>query len=467
MSNIGLKVYNSFEFANTKQKNLQPMLEANLKIISALKEFLITVAENNEYKSYFRNTETDFTRRRKLSFEKLALLIVRLCKKTLSVEIETFFEEINSGSSCSVAAFCLQRMKLNPSFFYSWNMVLWMNFYAEYGSKVKRWRGFRILGCDGSNISLVNKPDLQHYFGGQSNQTCSFAIAKTFYCYDVLNRMILFPLIAPYRYGELRMAYDIIEHTYIEEDMLLIFDRNFSNYKIAALLQFKEREIKYVIRVKDNLNFSKQFVRSKKQSAVVEIFPSSSSIAGLKECGYNVQKDTPIRVRLIRVKLASGKIEVLMTNLWEEEGYAAGEFKILYSMRWGVESNICFQKNILQLESLSGLTPTSVIQDFYATVFVSNLHFLLIKQAQKTIDDTMTDKKYPMQINNNKAYGKIKENLIPLFVSKNPAEILKTLHSYFIRAPLPIRKNRTFPRIRKNPMTKSKYRTFTNFKPAY
>ena len=443
------------------------MLKANLKIISALKEFLITVADNSEYRNFFRNTETDFTRKRKLSFAKLVLLIVRLCKKTLSVEIEKFFEETNAGFPCSVAAFSLQRMKLNPSFFYSWNMVLWMNFYAAYGSHVKRWKGFRVLGCDGSNVSLVNRPELQEYFGGQSNQTCSFVVAKTFYCYDVLNKMILFPQMAPYRYGELRMMYDIIERAPMKEDMLLIFDRNFSNYKMAALLQWKEKEIKYVIRVKDSLNFSKQFVRSKKQSAVIEIFPSSSSMDGLKECGYIVQKDTPLKVRLIRVKLSSGKIEVLMTNLLEEEGYPADEFKMLYSLRWGVESNIGFQKNILQLESLSGLTPISVMQDFYATVLVANLHFLLIKQAQETIDDTMSDKKYPMQVNNNKAFGKIKENLIPLFVSQNPSEILKTLHSYFIRAPLPIRKDRSFPRIRKNPMTNSKYRTYTNYKSAY
>jgi hypothetical protein len=57
------------------------MLDANIKIISSLKEFLITVAENNNYKSLFRNRETDFTRRRKLSFDKLVLMIVKLCKK--------------------------------------------------------------------------------------------------------------------------------------------------------------------------------------------------------------------------------------------------------------------------------------------------------------------------------------------------------------------------------------------------
>jgi hypothetical protein len=292
-------------------------------------------------------------------------------------------------------------------------------------------------------------------------------VAKTFYCYDVLNKMILFSKIGPYRYGELSMACDMIEGGIIQEDMLMIYDRYYSNYKMAAMLQFQEKEIKYVIRVKDNLNIAKQFINSKKKSAIISLSPSRASINGLREYGYIVSKDTIIKVRLVRVKLSSGKIEVLMTNLWEEEGYATNEFAPLYAMRWGVESNIDFQKNILQLESSSGLTTISVMQDFYATVFVSNLHFLLIKQAQETVDNTMGDKKYPMQVNNNKAYGKIKENLILLFISQSPSEILTKLHNYFIRAPLPIRKNRRFPRIIKNPMSHSKFRTFTNFKPAY
>lgn len=443
------------------------MLEANLKIISALKTFLFTVAHTEEYLSIFRNSNSDFTRRRKLSFEKLTLLIVRLCKKTLSVEIESFFTELNTNLSCSVAAFSLQRVKLNPLFFDSWNKVLWMNFYSEYGNKVKRWKGFRVLGCDGSNISLVNKPELNSYFGGQSNQVSSFVIAKTFYCYDVLNKLVLFSKIGPYRYSELSMACDMVEQGIIEKDMLMIYDRYYSNYKMLALIQFQENSTKYVIRVKDSLSFSQQFIKSKKKSSVISLTPSLNSIKGLKMYGYNVSKNTAIKTRLVRVKLASGQIEVLMTNLWEEEGYKSNEFASLYALRWGVESNIYFQKNILQLECASGLTKVSVIQDFYATVFMTNLHFLLIKQAQNTVDEKMSNKKYPMQINNNKAYGKIKENLINLFITSKPEKILIKLHDYFIRAPLPIRKNRCYPRITKNPKNHSKYKTFTNFKPAY
>jgi hypothetical protein len=443
------------------------MLQANLKIISSLKDFLFLVSNKAEYRNLFCFSCRDFTRKRKLPFQVLALFIVKLCKRTLSIELEKYFQELQSGLSCSVAAFSLQRMKLNPAFFDSWNKVLWMNFYSEYKNKVKRWRGFRVLGCDGSSISLINRPSLKNYFGGQKNQTSSYIIAKTFYCYDVLNKLVLFPFIAPYRYGEHKMACDFIESGVIEKDMVLIFDRFYSSYIIAALLQFKEVEIKFVIRVNENYNFAKRFIASKKKSAIIDIFPSISSIKNLKLRGYLVKANTPLKVRLVRVNLPNNKTEVLMTNLWEEEGYESIEFKNLYALRWGVESNIDFQKNILQLESISGLTPLAVAQDFYATIFVTNLHFLLIKHAQETINKTMTSYKYPMQVNNNKAVAKIKENIILLFAYNNPMEILKSLHSYFIRSPLPIRKNRSFPRVRKNPRSKSKHRTFTNYKPAY
>ena len=44
---------------------------------------------------------------------------------------------------------------------------------------------------------------------------------------------------------------------------------------------------------------------------------------------------------------------------------------------------------------------------------------------------------------------------------------MQTLHDHFIKEVIPIRKGRSFKRIRKNVQSKSKYRTFTNFKPSY
>lgn len=440
------------------------MFDVNVKIIAELKNFITIVAGNREVLKKFCVSDRDFIRTRKLPFTKLVLLITKLCKKTLSIELEKFFEEMGGTMSCSVSAFTQQRFKLEPVFFYFWNMVLQGSYYFHYGNAVRRWKGYRIIAADGSSISLVNNPSLRRHFGGHSNQQTNYVLAKTFYHYDVLNELILLPQIKPYRYGELNMAYDAIDKT--EEDMLMLYDRNFSNYKMVALHLWQEKERKFVIRAKETQNMIAAFIKSGEVSSIVYMNPTASAIAGLKKNGFIVTANTLLKVRLVRVELARS-VEVLITNLWEEDGHLAEEFKDLYFMRWSVETNISVQKNILQLESFSGLTVHSVLQDFYATVMMANLHSILIKDAQQTVEDTLKHRKYPMKINKNKSFGKLKVSLVSLFVNNNVEAILQKLHAHFVKAVIPIRKGRSFKRIRKNVQSKSNHKTFTNFKPSY
>ena len=422
------------------------------------------IARDESLLNNFRKSPEDFTRNRKLPFERLVLLIVKLCKKTLSIEIENFFRELGDPDICSVSAFSQQRIKLKSSFFCLWNKVL-CNSYYHYGvNEIKRWKGFRVIAADGSNVSLVDTPSLNGYFGNANNQNGVFVQAKTFYHYDVLNQLVLYSKIAPYRYGEVPMAYDALEQ--LEEDMLVIYDRNFCSFKMVALHLWAEKEIKFVIRGRENHNVVKTFLASGKQTAIIYLSPGSAAIKGLKESGFIVTKKTLLKVRFVRVELEK-TVEVLLTNLWEEDGYPNNEFKALYFSRWRVETNISIQKNILQLEAFSGLTVESVKQDFYATVFIANLHSVLIKEAQLSVDESAAYRKHPMKVNSNKSMGKLKINLISLFTDHDVGEILKLLHNYFIRDTLPVRKNRSYQRVRKNKHTKSKHRTYSNFKPAY
>jgi len=94
------------------------------------------------------------------------------------------------------------------------------------------------VAADGANVTLVNNEALSQHFGGQRNQQSFFTVAKTIYYYDVLNELILLPNITPYRYGELNMVYDMVEKT--KEDMLIIYDRNFSNYKLPERVNLRE-----------------------------------------------------------------------------------------------------------------------------------------------------------------------------------------------------------------------------------
>jgi len=443
------------------------MLSVNVKIIEELKNFLFTVSTDQKLLSVFRSSEKDFNRNRKLPFEKLVLLIAKLCKKTLSFELEQFFEQINIPLPCSVSAFSQQRMKLDGRFFYWWNMVLWQTFYAIGGENVKRWKGYRIIAGDGSSVTLVNNASLGSFFGGQSNGHSFGAAGRTYYAYDVLNGLILFPWLRPYRSAEVGMAYQtILELGSQGQDMLMIYDRNFCSYKMAALHLWQEKEVKFIIRAKESFKHVRSFIESRKSSAIIELKPTFEAIKGLKESGYIVNYNTGIKVRLIRVELPQS-IEVLMTNLWEDEGYVVSEFKELYAMRWGIETNIALQKNILQLESFSGLTTQAVTQDFYATVFIANLHSLLIKPAQHTVTYTTTIRKHEQKINNNKSFGYLKKTIVQLFIENDTSYILEKLHDLFIKNTLPVRKGRSFERIIKNKHSNSKYRTFSNFKPAY
>ena len=183
----------------------------------------------------------------------------------------------------------------------------------------------------GSSISLINNAALCQYFSGQSNQQTNFVPAKTFFHYDVLNELILLPQIKPYRYGELNMAYEAIDKTH--QDMLILYDRNFSNYKMVALHLWQETERKFVIRARETLNMISAFIKSDKVSSIVYMQPTASAIAGLKKSGFIITIDTLLKIRLVRVELPQS-IEVLMTNLWEEEGHPVEEFKDLYFMRW-------------------------------------------------------------------------------------------------------------------------------------
>lgn len=459
------------------------MFEVNLKIISELKGFLDICTTNPAVLNLFRRSEQDFTRNRKLSFTRLVLFITKLCKKTLSVELDRFFEaELKDPVSCSPSAFCQQRMKLNSYFFHIWNEVLSQSFYYYGKDQIKRWSGYRVVAADGSCICLINSPALSAHFGGQRNQNISFTCARAFFHYDVLNKLFIDGRLAPYRTSEQNMAYKAMEC--LDEDMLTIYDRYHCNYKTVALLRWAEKEHRFVIRAREKYKLITSFIERGQPSEVVTIYPTWTNIRSLRQHGFIVTAHTALKVRLVRVDLPGGITEVLLTNLWEEEGYGNELFGELYFMRWGVETGISIQKNLLQLESFSGLSVESIYQDFYATVLMSNLASLLARQAteehRNQQGQDMTKSKpaakptkggpptlrWPRQVNMNKATGRLREKLVSLFTGLEPAEILRELSTYFKKHLVPIRKGRSFTRYRKNKQSFSKHKTFTNYKPA-
>ena len=64
-----------------------------------------------------------------------------------------------------------------------------------------------------------------------------------------------------------------------------------------------------------------------------------------------------VKVRLVRVVLPSGRIEVLATSLLDSAAYPSESFAALYKSRWKIEEAFKTLKHRLHLEGFTGELP--------------------------------------------------------------------------------------------------------------
>ena len=146
----------------------------------------------------------------------------------------------------------------------------------------------------------------------------------------------------------------------------------------------------------------------------------------------------------------SGEVEKLVTNLPDE--FSSEDLKSLYSKRWGIETNFDNMKNKQLFEIFTGETKTAVMQDFYATVLITNLARFAQRDQQNIIDEGDQDRNlmYSYQPNVGKIIFDIKETVIKLVLTKN--RITESfygmkLYSTIKRHAVAAKPGRSFPRI--------------------
>lgn len=443
------------------------MVQANVKVMQDLQAYLEVCCGESDIRSKFTSSEHDFSRRRKLPMERVALLVLNFLKRSLNVEIREFFEKAlgEEKLSCSKGAFCLQRLKLHPSFFFLWNQILVSGFYEHYGEEVKRWKGFRLLATDGSMAYLLDKPSLRNYFGVQDNQYGQRVMARMVQVEDVLNRIIFYGNIVPISVSEQSIAYSLADH--YPADSLLLFDRNFASYALMYLLMNQEESRHFVIRCKTARTFNEvtSFLRSPQSSKVVNITAAESGIRILRELGYKINHKTAIKVRMVKFKLPNGETEVLLTNLMDERVYSVEDIKQLYGLRWRIETKYYKQKNQMLLEEFSGHSTCSVQQDYFANVLVANLHNLIEKQSDVHLSLLEEKRKYAYRINQSASLASMKHLIVRLLLQKKETIlILLELQRVFEKYLEPERNGRLSPRIRKHKRRHGRFQTFTNYK---
>ncbi len=442
------------------------MVETNIKIIRELKLFLDLVSSDSDIRKLVTQNESDFIRERKLPLKRIAGIILNMPKRSLSIEIQEFFDSLeDSSGSCTKGAFSLQRSKLKPLFFQVWNKWLVDNFYNYYGENVKRWRGFRLQAVDGSTAYLLNKKEILNHFGTHGNQHVSTPLARVMQIHDVLNDITVWGDMYPIEQSERAIMAKQVSH--LHHESLTLFDRGFAGYGLMYLMMNEETPRHFVIRCTATFNKEViEFGRSGKRSKVIQFKPSYKAIKMLRNNGYIVTSDTTINVRAVQINLPNGEQEILLTDLYDEKLYSIEDLKFLYGLRWGIETAYYKQKNQQQMEQFSGHRVICIQQDYAAGLFVCNLQSLIEKQSKIYLHKINLKRKHRYKINRNVSWASLKHNVVQLFLTEEPEKILIKLQKAFERNIEPVRPGRQYRRSRKAKRLTGKYQTFTNYKRA-
>ena len=125
----------------------------------------------------------------------------------------------------------------------------------------------------------------------------------------------------------------------------------------------------------------------------------------------------------MKLELPTGETEVLVTNVGRNP-FKKSEFMELYFKRWPIETKYTTLKNKLKLENFSGRTLISVQQDFYATMFLSNLVAISKVIADESIQEMNREKNlmYDYQVNESMLIGHLKNRLVKCLLEKNESQ---------------------------------------------
>lgn len=311
----------------------------------------------------------------------------------------------------------------------------------------QRYWGFRVVAIDGSRIVLPNNDNIKAEFGqvtrkaGKKGSACySYALASVLY--DVLNDIAIDSLLGDSHAYEVDLAEQHLEQTQAND--LLLCDRNYPSYRWLATLVQQQRH--FVIRCSAS-SFAPvraMFQAEGPDSQIVILKPHRTKRADIQERGLLPQ----ITVRLVRLVLADGQIEILITNLLDEQRYPTAEFGPLYYLRWGIETFFGRLKTRLGLENFSGLSPAAIKQDFFAAVFITGLESMLTDTAQERLHLKSTQTHQIYQVNHAVSFNAIKNHILDLFVFEtDPDQLLEKLTALFMTDPTCIRPDRVVPRL--------------------
>ena len=405
------------------------------------------ISELSENPSLFlKNPEKDFTRNRKIDFKTLIGIIMNSGGGTMSKELLEYFDfETNTPT---VSAFTQQRSKVLPEAF----EYLFKAFTKENLSLGEDYYGYKLIACDGSNLSIATNPNdpetawKNNQYGNIMNKLHLNAF------YDVTNRIYTDVLIqTASEYNESRACIAMIEKSTMK-NVILVADRGYENYNIMA--HALNKGWKFAIRIKDvNSNGIASGLKLPKcdefDENITLIFTRKNTKA-TKAAGYKwmpanqmfdylpprSDKTYELSFRIVRFPIGENSYEVIVTNL-DKFQFSVERIKEIYHLRWGVETAFRELKYAIGLTSFHARKPDYIKQEIYARLLLYNYCELITTHIIKQMKNKDKTKQvnFTIAIYICREYLRQKRNL-------SPPDVIKLIEKYI----LPVRPGRKDPR---------------------
>jgi hypothetical protein len=366
--------------------------------------------------NHHKNSPRDFTRERVFNFALVFILLLQKSIKSLQLVLNELFVEGHIKHTVTSSAYSQVRKKFKHTAFIALNEKAISLYYSD--NNIKRWKGYRIFGVDASRIILPNHTEIKAEFGNisiqnQHGENGNYSSAMFECRYDILNHIAYQSGLYPNDSYEVNLAIDLLKQSVKEEidsKDLDIYDRGYASYKMIAHLMFYKRD--FVIRCKANTfkEAASLFAGEGHWSKTVQLKAPKNKQEEMQASSL----PTEVEVRFVSVVLDTGEIEVLITSLTDSD-IERQEFKALYFLRWGVEGFYHLLKGRLNLENFTGKSLESVKQDFWSSIYISNIETIFTEDIQEEINIDLKEKQLSKKINKAVSFNAIKNLAFQIF----------------------------------------------------
>ena len=340
---------------------------------------------------FAKDPKRDFTKKRKLPFDKVISFLLAMEGGTLSTELLKYFGY--SPNIATSSAFVQQREKIHPSAFSSL-----FDLFVQKTNKDQYYKGFRLLAADGSDIQIPTNPnDLDSHFPAKEGQS-AYNLLHLDAMYDLLRHTYTDAVLLGQRKANERSSLcDMVDRSSMK-NILVIADRGYEGFNLMAHIQ--EKGWRFLIRIQDSSNSrgiaagldlpnTKEFdlfvdlsLTTKQTNDVKKLAENRNQYKILKTCRdfdylpttnrkYDPTVFYKLPFRIVRFQITDNVFETVVTNL-DIVDFPPEELKKLYNMRWGIETSFRELKYTVGLLHFHAKKVENIYQEVIARLIMYN-----------------------------------------------------------------------------------------------